>query len=188
MSICSAGRMVRLGALLFVLGHPVCDQPTDPDAGLEVESESDSISVDSRSPDSLTVNTAATKPMEDSVAALIPRSVLWRSALLPGWGQWRSGHRFKAVAFGAASMGWLTAVALEHERISQAPTPTLYQERVGRRNTQVLWYVITATAAAIDAYVDVHLDNFDVDEGFSLDVNPGMRTRAASGATLILRF
>jgi len=178
----SAGHAVRLAVLLFVLSHPVSAQPSDPDTG--------------PAPHSLTVNPAAlmlegAEPwasIDDSVVSLIPRSVLWRSALLPGWGQWCSGHRFKAVAFGAASIGWLAAVALEHDRISQAPTPTLYQERVGRRNTRVLWYVMTATAAAIDAYVDVHLDNFDVDEGFVLDVGPVLGTRAAAGATLTRRF
>ncbi len=115
-------------------------------------------------------------PATDSVgvvihAAATPRSFLWRSAVLPGWGQWRGGHPIKTILFGGAAIGWATAIAVEHDRIAQA-TPLEKQERVGRRNTRVLWYVITATAAALDAYVDAHLDDFNVEEGFVWSVSP----------------
>jgi len=106
-----------------------------------------------------------------SQGSAAPRSFLWRSGLLPGWGQWRSGHPFKAILFGGAAISWAAAVTVEHGRIDQA-TPLEKQGRVGRRNTRVLWYVITATAAALDAYVDAHLDDFNVEEGFALAVNP----------------
>ena len=139
-------------------------------------------------PASVVAGTTATR-----ADTLIPRSVLCRSALVPGWGQWRSGHRVKAILFAGAAAGWLSAIAVEHGRIGDAPTPRLHQDRVGRRNTKVLWYVITATAAAIDAYVDVHLDDFDVDEGFAvqsfdLQWSPSRQTARGLSAAVHLRF
>ncbi|MDP7448464.1 MAG: hypothetical protein QF689_07770 [Candidatus Latescibacteria bacterium] len=99
----------------------------------------------------------------------------------------------KAILFAGAATGWLSAIAVEHGRIGDAPTPRLHQDRVGRRNTKVLWYVITATAAAIDAYVDVHLDDFDVDEGFAvqsfdLQWSPSRQTARGLSAAVHLRF
>lgn len=109
-----------------------------------------------------------------------PLGGLWRSALVPGWGQWRGGHRWKAILFGGAAVGWAAAIAAEQDRIAQAPTPQLHQDRVGRRNTRVLWYVISATAAALDAYVDAHLKDFDVNEGF------GLQFRSTDGGPVAL--
>ncbi len=178
------------------LADPLTEELTDADSSSMTSGElSSEVSSGMPSEVESPAMTQGLAPMESDRAIrsaddvpLIPRSVLWRSAVLPGWGQWRGGHRVKALLFAGAGAGWLAAVAVEHGRISEAPTPALYQDRVGRRNTHVLWYVITATAAAIDAYVDAHLHDFDVAEGFALSVGPTGDQAAVTGAALFLHF
>ncbi len=58
---------------------------------------------------------------------------------------------------------WLSAAIAEAARVDEAPTATQRQDRAARRNTRVLYYVITATLAGLDAYVNAHLDDFDMD-------------------------
>ncbi|MEE2657412.1 MAG: hypothetical protein VX733_02840 [Candidatus Latescibacterota bacterium] len=85
-----------------------------------------------------------------------PLRELWRSAVLPGWGQWSMGHEIKAVLFAGAAAGWLAAGVREAGRVSEAPAGR-QEDRAARRNTRFLLYFTTATAAAVDAYVDAHL-------------------------------
>lgn len=107
-----------------------------------------------------------------------PRGALWRSALIPGWGQLSQGHPFKAVLFAGAAAGWLSAAVADAARVGQARSGLERQDRAARRNTRVLFYVITATLAGVDAYVDAHLDDFH------LEADPF----AAAGARLTRRF
>lgn len=97
----------------------------------------------------------------DSVHRLSPRAVLWRSAVLPGWGQYRNGRPLKALGFGAAGAGCAAAAVAAVRLANRAATPELRQERTGRRNTRVLYLLATATLAALDAYVDAQLSDFD---------------------------
>ncbi len=99
----------------------------------------------------------------DSTTRPSPRSLLCRSALIPGWGQLATGHPVKAVFFASAGAAWLSAAIAEAARVDEAPTATQRQDRAARRNTRVLYYVITATLAGLDAYVNAHLDDFDMD-------------------------
>ncbi len=101
----------------------------------------------------------------DSAASadLSPRSALLRSTLIPGWGQWSIGHPVKAVIFAGAGAGWLWAAASEASRVDDATTALQREDRAATRNTRVLSYVITAILAGLDAYVDAHLDGFEVD-------------------------
>lgn len=123
-----------------------------------------------------TVNVAAVNSA--STARLSPRGALWRSALVPGWGQWSIGHPVKAVLFAGVGAGWLWAAVSEASRVDDATTALQREDRAATRNTRVLSYFITATLAGLDAYVDAHLDDFD------LDADPF----AAVGARLTLRF
>ncbi|MDA0337281.1 MAG: hypothetical protein O2782_19125 [bacterium] len=113
----------------------------------------------------------------DSVTGLSPRGALLRSALIPGWGQLSQGHPWKAVLFSGAGIGWLSAALADAASVGNAATATVRQDRAARRNTRVLFYVITATLAGLDAYVDAHLDDFH------LEADPFM-----AGAQLTRRF
>ena len=104
---------------------------------------------------------------------LSPRAVLVRSAVVPGWGQAAGGHWVKALLFAGAGAGWLTSAVVESSRVADAPTPQEHADRAARRNTRVLLYLVTATLSAVDAYVDAHLEDFDLDAG-NLET-PGVR-------------
>ena len=110
------------------------------------------------------VATTSDASLADSTAtALSPRGALLRSALLPGWGQLAIGHPYKAALFAGAAAGWLGATVVESQRVGEAPTPQEHEDRAARRNTRVLYYCLTATLAALDAYVDAHLEDFDIE-------------------------
>ena len=119
---------------------------------------------------------AAVKAEADSVRRadrLSPRAVLVRSSVLPGWGQAATGHRWKALLFAGAGAGWLTSAVVEGARARDAPTAQEHEDRAARRNTRVLLYLVTVTLSALDAYVDAHLEDFEVDAG-DLE-SPGVR-------------
>jgi hypothetical protein len=111
-----------------------------------------------------------------------PWSIMARSALVPGLGQWTNGRRIKAalVAGGevVAALQLLdahrdTGDALERQEAALAAGQTAvaaaagdeYEQAYNRRAT---WAWIAATAVALsmlDAYVDAHLLQFDADFG-----------------------
>jgi hypothetical protein len=88
------------------------------------------------------------------------------------------GHPVKAVIFAGAAGGWLSAAFIDASRVGDATSTLERQDRAAQRNTRVLYYVMTASLAGLDAYVDAHLDDFD------LDADPF----ASIGARLTLRF
>ena len=90
-----------------------------------------------------------------------PRSALLRSAVVPGWGQWHNGHPWKAALFAGAASGFLTSALLEVRSLDDATTAAERETRSNRRNTRFLYFGLTVTLAAIDAFVDAHLAGFD---------------------------
>lgn len=107
----------------------------------------------------------AADPVLPAGGRLSPRAVLVRSAVLPGWGQAATGRWWKALLFAGAGAGWLASAAVESARVRAAPTPQEHEDRAARRNTRVLLYLVTATLSAVDAYVDAHLEDFEVGAG-----------------------
>ena len=107
-------------------------------------------------------STRTERPDLSTGAATLPSAhgALLRSAVLPGWGQFYNGRPVKGLLFGAASATALTSVAVEHRRISSAPTPEEHQDRTARRNSRLLYFALSVALAAIDAYVDAHLADF----------------------------
>ncbi|HJP31390.1 MAG TPA: hypothetical protein QGF95_12640 [Candidatus Latescibacteria bacterium] len=105
----------------------------------------------------------ASAPVSEAAKPMSPRGALWRSTLIPGWGQATTGHPVKAVLFAGAGAGLLSAAVIEGARVGEAPTALTRQDRAARRNTRVLYYVIAATLSGLDAYVDAHLADFAID-------------------------
>ncbi|MBN1893348.1 hypothetical protein JW906_02590 [bacterium] len=100
-----------------------------------------------------------------------PSAVMLRSALLPGWGQWVNGCRFKAV-IAAGGTAALAATAVWNNQKRQAASTgderTFYED--GR--SQAIWYLAALYGLNLmDAYVDAHLKHFDVSG--DLSVQPG---------------
>jgi hypothetical protein len=85
---------------------------------------------------------------------------LLRSAVLPGWGQYYNEKPWKALGFGAAATGFLTAAIVELHSLRRAQTPQERRDLAARRNSRILYLGFTTTLAALDAYVDAHLANF----------------------------
>jgi len=100
----------------------------------------------------------------DSPTALSPRSALIRSALLPGWGQLYNQKRFKAAFFAATSAGLLGASISAQRSLGDALTPLEHEDRAARRNTRLLYFALSVTFSALDAYVDAHLADFTAGE------------------------
>ncbi len=96
----------------------------------------------------------------DSSGRPTPRGALIRSAVLPGWGQYRNDRPLKALSFAAAAAGFTALAVTESRGLARARTPSGHEERAARRNSAFLYVALTATFAALDAYVDAHLADF----------------------------
>ena len=92
-----------------------------------------------------------------------PRGALLRSAVLPGWGQVYNKRPLKGALFGTAALALLSSGIAENRSLGQAQTPDEHERRADRRNTRFLFLGLVATFAALDAYVDAHLADFDVE-------------------------
>jgi hypothetical protein len=122
-----------------------------------------------------------------------PYRVMFRSAVLPGWGQMYNGKPLKA-ALVVAGEGFLVYKALDElskendavERLGQlAPGDPGYEEAVDDREKHynlkvnyIWWTVVVHLLQMADAYVDAHLRDFSADLG----PLPGPGTGLASGA------
>lgn len=91
---------------------------------------------------------------------LTPRQVLLRSAVVPGWGQVANGHPIKGLLFAGTTAGFLAAAVIEWGRIGETNDPATQEWRAARRNTRLLYFFTSLTAAALDAFVDAHLADF----------------------------
>ena len=107
---------------------------------------------------------------------LTPKEALWRSALVPGWGQLRNGRHIKAVLFSTVAAGFAGASISETRKLNRVEASER-QAVAGRRNTRLLLFVATATFSALDAYVDAHLTDFGVSLAGSQDFSLTWRFR-----------
>lgn len=100
---------------------------------------------------------------DSSVAGPTPRGALWRSLLLPGWGQFYNGKPLKGLVLGGISAGLAVGALRAANDVDGAPTPEIHQDRAARRNTRILYVAMAFTVSALDAYIDAHLATLDVD-------------------------
>ena len=104
-----------------------------------------------------------------------PRTAMLRSAALPGWGQLSNDRPLKGLLFGAAAAVSLGSAIAEARALDAAVTPAQHQDRAARRNTRFLFLAVTATLAAVDAFVDAHLADFQgaAADPAALQLGPG---------------
>ncbi|HEX5387646.1 MAG TPA: hypothetical protein VFW66_13150 [Gemmatimonadales bacterium] len=149
----------------------------------------DSARVDSLRSDSLSATAADTAAVRlpDSLGVLrvSPGAALWRSLLLPGWGQLKLGHHFAAGFFIAAEavtlgMSIKTSRDLSQLRQSGADSVTIDSKSQSREDWLVL-LAVNHLLAGLEAFVAAHLSDFPaelklrrtprgMDAGFSLPV------------------
>jgi len=90
----------------------------------------------------------------------IARSALIRSLAIPGWGQWTNQRPLKALGFATLSTSLLLYAADAQATVSKAQSATEHEDLTAERNTRILLLFLSNTLAAIDAYVDAHLEGF----------------------------
>ncbi|MBN2201230.1 hypothetical protein JW777_04685 [bacterium] len=90
-----------------------------------------------------------------------PRGALIRSAVLPGWGQWYNGAKWKTGLVAAAAAGLAANIIIQNRRAADSVTE---DERAFYENSRNLtwWWVAGLYGLTLaDAYVDAHLWHFD---------------------------
>lgn len=92
-----------------------------------------------------------------------PTGALWRSALIPGWGQWYTEHRWKSVLIAGAEFFLAGVAVYEDRQVSRSFITWEADQHRTRRTTFLLWLIGTWVYSLVDAYVDAHLFHFDED-------------------------
>lgn len=121
-----------------------------------------------------------------------PTTALFKSALIPGWGQLGNGSYIKAILFFGLD-AWMVASAVHYgleaqdfrDKYEMALTVSernewyeLYDDRRGQRNKFTWFAAIVSFVAMFDAYVDAHFSGFpdlDRERDISFDVGPDTR-------------
>ena len=112
-------------------------------------------------------------PEDREVGTKSPRGAVCRSALVPGWGQWYTGHRWKAALVAGTEVFLVGAAVYEHGQVSRSTILSEADRHRDRRTTFVLWFMGTLVYSLLDAYVDAHL--YGLDEGLEIVMlGPGL--------------
>jgi hypothetical protein len=134
-------------------------------------------------PDTLRPQTDGTSARETKS----PWGAVWRSAVLPGWGQYYTEHYWKIPIVVGVSGFLIYGIVSENKQYLQyadaydaSITPdnpsgdlTLksYREYYrDRRDTYAVWMLVTYLVQLADAYVDAHLYDFDVSDDLSASI------------------
>lgn len=127
-----------------------------------------------------------------------PTKALFKSMLIPGWGQYGNKKYFKAVLYAALDV-WLVGNAIKYRgeardyfKLYENDTTIagrnefygLYENKKDSRNKYTWFAVIVSFISMFDAYVDAHLSGFPVknrfsDIDFDVQYDPGGEFRAA---------
>ena len=82
---------------------------------------------------------------------------MFRSLVIPGWGQWYNGALWKAGLTEGTEVTLLTMAVVEQHRFNETDIP-IHQDRANGYQ----WFLGLALLLAVtDAYVDAYLDRFD---------------------------
>ncbi|KAA3661227.1 MAG: hypothetical protein DWQ10_05015 [Calditrichaeota bacterium] len=102
-----------------------------------------------------------------------PRAALWRSILLPGWGQFYNEKYWKATfVLGLESL--FIARAIDFNQMKQSSNGEDERNSYTRKRNDEVWrLLITRMLSVLDSYVDAHLYNFDESTDLSLHYLPG---------------
>ncbi|RMH71798.1 MAG: hypothetical protein D6675_05820 [Gemmatimonadetes bacterium] len=105
-----------------------------------------------------------------------PRGAMWRSLVLPGWGQWYNGQPRKALIIGGIQVGTIASSLLadyyayknldrsKKESLSttqQAIFRERYEDYKNWKRFFRWWFFLMTLYSMGDAYVEAHLKGFD---------------------------
>ena len=115
-----------------------------------------------------------------------PRGAVFRSMLIPGWGQWYNEKRLKAI-FTLGLNGALAAGSIHyHRRWSDEPAVNPNKGLRNRRNTYNWFLGLTYLLTIADAYVDAYLFKFD--EAMDITLVPGSEQTRQWQLAVQIRF
>jgi len=130
-----------------------------------------------------------------------PTTALFKSMVIPGWGQWGNRRHIKALFF-AGLDAWMVASAIDYrgkaadafDRYDAATDLAernslydAYEEQRDNRNKYTWYAVIVSFVAMFDAYVDAHMSGFpdkEREQEISLDVGPDYQGGVQASVTV----
>ncbi|MHB9029032.1 MAG: DUF5683 domain-containing protein [Candidatus Latescibacterota bacterium] len=91
-----------------------------------------------------------------------PKTAMYHSMTLPGWGQLDNGKRNKALLFIAAELAFIGGALYNQYRLSDDGL-TSFEKDVTRtdRNSFLIYWFGARVFGLVDAYVDAHLKGFN---------------------------
>jgi hypothetical protein len=97
-----------------------------------------------------------------------PSGALLRSALMPGWGQWYTDHKFKAILVFGAQLALIGNAVYYNQMAVRSRTSDERDFYLDYRS-RFTWYAIGFYLLnLLDAFVDGHLWNFDTGPDLSV--------------------
>ncbi len=102
-----------------------------------------------------------------------PSGAMLRSALIPGWGQWYTDHRLKAIIVLGAQLALVGNAVYYNQLAVKSQTS---DERIFYLDyrSQFIWYSVGFYLLNIlDAFIEAHLWDFDTGPDLSVGSSPG---------------
>lgn len=90
-----------------------------------------------------------------------PTGAMLRSMIVPGWGQWYNGKRFKAFLVFGAEAGLIANTIYQNQKVQSSSTELEREFYLENRRLSNWWLAGVILYSMIDAYVDAHLSDFD---------------------------
>ncbi|RMD94601.1 MAG: hypothetical protein D6813_01935 [Calditrichaeota bacterium] len=126
----------------------------------------------------------------DSVKMFVksPTGALLRSLVIPGWGQWYTGHKIKAgLALVAEGTTVAIALYLNRKAHDSPPGSTQREYYIDRRNL-TFWILGGITLLSmLDAYIDAYLYDFDTGPDLAMRIGV-LREKTRSDPRLGISF
>ncbi|MCP4724788.1 MAG: hypothetical protein GY863_07115 [bacterium] len=129
-----------------------------------------------------------------------PKWVMFRSAVMPGWGQWHNGKKLKSAAVFSVEAYFIASYFINNNRLNDIEKeyfdllPGLTEEEINlyrsdinyyedNRNKYAWYFAFSVIYGMIDAFVDAYLMDFNSDMDINVIKNNGNTT-----VTLNLNF
>lgn len=105
------------------------------------------------------VDTTAVRP----AGGVAPRTAMYHSMTLPGWGQLDNGKKKKAALFIAAELFFVGGAFYEQFLLGGDDLTSFDKEQIRtNRNTFIIYWLGARVFGLVDAYVDAHMKGFNV--------------------------